>query len=140
MVKGNTESIETDQRRVVLNPDQVTFDPFCRGLGDGVQPQVRLTGEGEYGTARFDGSAYTTTRAGPFYTGQRRDVDGYPTFPRRWENRLITRVEGEIENSRLIAFMQNIQPVNGSVGLPVEAESMSMRSSFNFLIPKRRLF
>ena len=28
LVKGNTEAIETDQ--VILNPDQVTFDPLSR--------------------------------------------------------------------------------------------------------------
>jgi hypothetical protein len=135
LVKGNTESNVTDQ--VILNPDQVSFDPFCRGLGDGVQPQVRLTGEGEYGTARFDGSAYLLDNIDQVRFSQA-NVDTLTDirrFPDSGRLRLITRVDGEIENSIIISFMQNIVPVNGGVGLPVEAEINVDDVEFNFLIP-----
>ena len=139
LVKGNTEAIETDQ--VILNPDQVTFDPHCQGLGDGVQPQVRLTGEGEYGTARFDGSAYILDDIEQvrFTQANVEALTDIRRFPDSGRIRLITRVEGEIDNSRLIAFMQNIQPVNGNVGLPIEAELNVDEVIFNFLIPQEEI-
>jgi hypothetical protein len=138
VLRGNTDSNETDTSGtevVILNPDQLTFDPFCRGLGDGVQPQVRLTGDGEYGTARFDGSAYDLRQV-RFTQPDVEALTDIRRFPDGGEIRLITRVEGEIQNSRIIAFMQDIQPANGSVGLPVEAELNIDDIVFDFLIPR----
>jgi hypothetical protein len=141
VVKGNTEASESATADVVLNPDQMTFDPFCRGLGDGVQPQVRLTGEGEYGTARFDGSAYILDEVDQvrFTQANVETLTDIRRFPDVGRIRLITRVGEEIENSRVIAFMQDIQPVNGSVGLPVEAEINIDDVIFNFLIPREEI-
>jgi hypothetical protein len=133
VVKGNTESNEDED--VILNPDQVTFDPLCRGLGDGVQPQIRLTGDGEYGTARFDGSAYILDHV-RFTQANVESLTDIRRFPDGGGIRLITRVEGEIENTRIRAFMQDIQPANGGAGLPVTVELNVDDIVFNFLIPK----
>jgi hypothetical protein len=138
VLRGNTDQNETesnDTEVVTLNSDQLTFDPFCRGLGDGVQPQVRLTGDGEYGTARFDGSAYDLRQV-RFTQPDVEALTDIRRFPDGGEIRLITRVEGEIQNSRIIALMPNIQPANGGVGLSVEAEIKIDETTFNFLIPK----
>jgi hypothetical protein len=138
VLRGNTDTNEEDSddtEVVILNPDQLTFDPFCRGLSDGVQPQVRLTGDGEYGTARFDGSAYDLRQVS-FTQPDVETLTDIRRFPDDGEIRLITRVEGEIENSRIIALMPDIQPANGSVGLSVEAELKIDDTTFNFLIPK----
>jgi hypothetical protein len=138
VLRGNTdqEGIESnDTEVVILNPDQLTFDPFCRGLGDGVQPLVRFIGDGEYGTARFDGSAYDLRQV-RFTQPDVEALTDIRRFPDGGEVRLITRVEEEIENSRIIALMPNIQPVNGGVGLPVQVEIKIDATTFNFLIPK----
>jgi hypothetical protein len=141
VLRGNTDtSVEDsdDTEVVILNPDQLTFDPFCRGLGDGVQPQVRLTGDGEYGTARFDGSAYDLRQVS-FTQPDVETLTDIRRFPDDGEIRLITRVEGEIENSRIIALMPNIQPVIGGVGLSVDAEIKIDATTFDFFIPKEEI-
>ena len=114
---------------------------LCQGLGDGVQPQVRLTGEGEYGTARFDGSAYILddieqvrfTQANvEALTDIRRfpDVGEFVSSPAWKGNRKFQAYSIHAEYSA----------VNGNVGLPIEAELNVDEVIFNFLIPKRRLF
>jgi hypothetical protein len=134
-LRGNTDpNLNERFEEVILNPDQVTFDPLCRGLDDGVQPQVRLIGDGEYGTARFDGSAYDLRQV-RFTQANVEALTDIRRFPDDGEIRLITRVAGEIENSRIIALMQNIQPVNGNVGLPVDAEINIDDVIFHFPIP-----
>jgi hypothetical protein len=141
VVRGNSEPNEDedeDEEDVILNPDQVTFDPLCRGLGDGVQPQVRLTGDGEYGAARFDGSAYILDQV-RFTQANVEALTDIRRFPDGGEIRLITRVEGEIENTRITALMQDIQPANGSVGLPVEIELNVDDIVFTFLIPPEEI-
>lgn len=54
VMRGNNEDAGTFQ----LNPDQVSLEPLCSVPGEQTQPRVRLTGEGEYATERFEGSIY----------------------------------------------------------------------------------
>jgi hypothetical protein len=84
-----------------------------------VQPRVRLIGDGEYATARFQGSAFrlddvefTEVSVDTLADGRR--------FPDSGELRLLTRVEEEIENTEMVVVMQDITTVNGQTLAPVD--------------------
>ena len=127
---GNTEPEEDEQ--VILNVDQVSFDPLCRVPGELVQPRVRFRGEGEYATTRFEGSAYNLEQV-RFTEAQVDTLTDIRRFPDAGEVRLFTRVEEEIENTRLRAFMQDVQPLNGRVGMPVDVDLRVNDVLFTFL-------
>jgi hypothetical protein len=130
VLEGNTEEIEDEQ--VTLNVDQVSFDPLCRIPGELVQPRVRFTGEGEYATARFEGSAYRLDQV-RFTETQVDALTDIRRFPDSGEIRLFTRVEEEIENSRIRAFMQDVQPLDDRIGMPVDVELNVNDVLFTFL-------
>lgn len=130
VLRGNNE----EEGALLLNPDQVSFDPLCSIPGEVKQrlPRVRLTGAGDYSTDSFEGSRYIL--------GEDEDevgedveftMDIDPTdnpladarrFPDRGQVRLETRLEGELENSIARTFMEDIQDLNGRVVLPADAE------------------
>lgn len=130
VLQGNTEEEEDEQ--VIINADQVSFDPLCRIPGELVQPRVRFTGDGEYATARFEGSAYSLEQV-RFTEPQVDTLTDIRRFPDAGEIRLFTRVEEEIENSRIRAFMQDVQPLNGRVGMPVDVDLRVNDVLFTFL-------
>jgi hypothetical protein len=127
---GNTDEDEREQ--VIINPDQVSLDPLCRIPGELVQPRVRIIGDGEYGTSRFQGSGYDLEQV-RFTDTQVDTLTDIRRFPDAGEIRLTTRVRGEIDNSKIRAFMEDVQPVNGNVGMPIDVRINVNDVEFNFL-------
>ena len=127
---GNSDENEDEQ--VIVNPDQVSFDPLCRQPRESVQPRVRLNNDGEYSTSRFEGSAYALDQV--VFTD--RDVESLADsrrFPDRGEVRLITRVQDEPQkNSAITALMLRIRPANGQVNMPVDMELVIDEVDFVF--------
>jgi hypothetical protein len=135
VLQGNTDENEDEQ--VIINVDQVSSDPLCRIPGELVQPRVRFTGDGEYATARFEGSAYRLDQV-RFTEAQVDTLTDIRRFPDAGEIRLLTRVEEEIENSEIKAFMQDVQPLNGRVGMPIDLE-LSLNDVL-FTFPNQNVF
>jgi hypothetical protein len=131
-LQGNTDVDEDQDELVILNGNQVSFDPLCRIREGNIQPRVRFNGEGEYATARFEGSAYELEQVHFTDTSVESLADSR-RFPDGGEVRLITRVSEEIENSVITIFMRDIQPVNGQVRVPMDMELTIDEIDFDFL-------
>ena len=138
---GNSDEDEDDQ--VILNPDQILFDPLRRLPNEQVQPRVRLVNDGEYSTARFEGSSYELDQV-TFTDREVNSLADFRRFPDRCppgstasdcsEVRLITRIEDETQrNSVITARMQDIEPRNGQVDMPVDIELFIDEVEFDFL-------
>lgn len=96
LTNGNVVLLGTTQETngVQLSEDQVSLEARCRPLDDG-PVHVRLTGRGEYGTARFEGSRYELNDL-EFTDALRTGEVSARRLPDRGELELRTRDENDM--------------------------------------------
>lgn len=97
VLRGNND----DPAALPLQPDQVSLEPLCR-LPGVVQPPVRLTGSGDYATARAAGNTFELDNL-EFVDAAVAELSGLRRFPDRGEVRLRTRVDLDPAEVRLPA-------------------------------------
>jgi hypothetical protein len=116
----------------LLNPNQVSIEPLCHPPDQpGVaQPRVRITGRGDYATARFGGSLYELENV-EFHDTNVTALDDLKRFPDGGDIRLRTRVENE--ETTVLAPMAQIVPLpNGQATIPVDVDMLVTRVPFQF--------
>ncbi|MDH3598303.1 MAG: hypothetical protein OEU26_01545 [Candidatus Tectomicrobia bacterium] len=78
-----------------LRPDQVSLDPLCREPVNPADIHVRLQGQGEYGTERFEGSVYEVDNV-EFTDSGATPMVGRPRLPDLGRMILRTRQDNDI--------------------------------------------
>jgi hypothetical protein len=115
----------------LLNPDQVSIEPLCQPPDQPLvkQPRVRLTGQGDYATTRFGGSAYELQDV-EFHDSNVAALDDFRRFPDGGTILLHTRVD--TEDTTVTAPMAEIVPSNGQATIPIDVEMRVTGVVFEF--------
>ncbi|ETX02210.1 MAG: hypothetical protein ETSY1_04430 [Candidatus Entotheonella factor] len=119
---GTTEEGGT----VRINEDQVSLEARCRPLDDG-PVHVRLIGEGEYATERFEGSRYDFEDL-EFTNGLRTGDVSAQRLPNRGELELLTRDESDTVEIKVPAseFAETNGRVTASLDITLTLDTLEL--------------
>jgi hypothetical protein len=150
VLRGNRDEDDNSidiERAELINPDQLSLDPNCvRRLTNGVAvlPAVRVTGNGQYSTDRFDGSRFELDSTDPDDDSSLNDADfafeentesglqAVGRFPDRGSIRLRTRGDTFSEEGKVTGPMTAITATNGRVTIPTKIELTLEDVDFRF--------
>jgi hypothetical protein len=101
---GDGDTDDDDVADTPLRPGQVSLDPLCREPVNPAEIRVRLEGQGEYGTERFDGSVYDVDDIEFTTTGTMVGLQRLPDL-----GRMILRTRQDEDNIEITAPMEDIR-------------------------------
>jgi hypothetical protein len=111
VLHGDGDTDDDDVADTPLRPDQVSLDPLCRAPINLAEIRVRLEGQGEYGTERFEGSVYDVDNVEFTDTGTMVGLQRLPDL-----GRMILRTRQDEDNIEITAPMEDIrEPQDGQV-------------------------
>jgi hypothetical protein len=126
---GDGDSDDDDVADTPLRPDQVSLDPLCREPVNPAEIRVRLEGQGEYGTERFEGSVYDVDDIEFTDTGTMVGLQRLPDL-----GRMILRTRQDEDMIEITAPMEDIrEQQNGQVEALIDVDLRVDTIQFLFL-------
>jgi hypothetical protein len=122
---------DDDISDTALRPDQVSLDPLCREPVNPAEIRLRLQGQGEYATERFEGSVYEVDNV-EFTDAGMTSVVGLQRFPDL--GRIILRTRQDDESVEVTVPMEDIrEPQEGPVVALIDVDLRVDTVQFLFL-------
>jgi hypothetical protein len=122
---------DDDISDTALRPDQVSLDPLCREPVNPAEIRLRLQGQGEYATERFEGSVYEVDNV-EFTDAGMTSVVGLQRFPDL--GRIILRTRQDDESVEVTVPMEDIrEPQAGPVVALIDVDLRVDTVQFLFL-------
>jgi hypothetical protein len=126
---GDGDSDDDDVADTPLRPGQVSLDPLCREPVNPAEIRVRLEGQGEYGTERFEGSVYDVDDIEFTDTGTMVGLQRLPDL-----GRMILRTRQDQDIVEITAPMEDVrEQQNGQVEALIDVDLRVDTIQFLFL-------